>query len=416
MIKFLISPQKSPAHFSYPQTIVYGRSLTVAIALDQDNQILFPSKTQILIKWIKDNFFLFLIPLPFLIIFALWFKKGRDYVFTSSNVFNLDKRKPKSLKPLFYKHRTPFVYEPLKDLTPGEAGAVFDERVDNQDVVAEILDLARKKYLKILPVEKKGFLKKKQDFKFVRLKSADEKLPEHQKYLLESIFGARKEPHFAKASQGQEQTLSELKGKFYTKMQKTKKLINDSITDKKLFTRDPKKDRILYIVIFVLLSILGFFPMVFAIIQTNSALPFLIFAIQGIAGFIFAFNMPQKTAVGTNLMLQARGLRQTINRGKWREEIKEKHLFIEEIFPFAVALGVVKKLARDMEKLNIKPPSYLESYAVYHANLGSFTNSFASQVSSTLSYNPSSGSWSGGSGFSGGSSGGGRGGGGGGSW
>lgn len=396
---------KNQAQFSYPNTINYGDNFTIAIALSQNSQIIFPTKTELFIKWIIDNFFLFLVPLPFLIIFILWYRKGRDFIFTSPNVFNLDERKPKKLKPLFYKHRTPFVYEPLKDLTPGEAGAILDERVDNQDVVAEILDLARKKYLKIEATAEKGLFKK-QDFKFIKLKNPDNKLPKHQKYLLKGIFGRYKE-----------KKLSKLKGKFHTKMEKTKKLITNSITEKKLFIANPRTARIKYIAIFALLSVLGFFPMIFAIIYTNSVLPFLIYGVGEIAGFILAFNMPQKTAIGTNLMLQARGLKRTINLGKWREEIKEKHLFIEEIFPFAVSLGVVKKLARDMEKLNIQPPSYFPGYAAYHASFGSFVNSFSSQVSSGLSYNPSSGKWSSGSGFSGGgSSGGGGGGGGGGSW
>jgi len=396
---------KNEAFFHYPATINYGKNFTVAIGLDKNNKIIFPTKIELFIKWIKDNFFLFLIPLPLFIIFILWFKKGRDFIFISPNVFNLDEDKPKKLKPLFYQHRTPFVYEPLKDLTPGEAGAILDERVDNQDIVAEILDLARKKYLKIESVGEKGLFKT-QDFKFIKLKNSDNKLPEHQKYLLEGIFGRYKN-----------KLLSKLKGKFHTKMQKAKQMINSSVADKKLFTRNARKDRILYIVLFAFLSILGFFPMVFAISATNSVLPFLIFLVQDILGFICACNIPQKTAVGTNLMLQARGLRKTIKLGKWREEIKEKHLFIEEIFPFAVSLGVVTKLARDMEKLNIRPPSYFPGYAAYHKSFGSFAKTFNSQVSSGLSFNPSSGKWSGGSGFSGGgSSGGGGGGGGGGSW
>jgi len=395
---------KETAIFSYPETIGYGKNFTVAVALNQDNQIIFPTKTELFIKWVRDNFFLFLIPLPLFIIFAFWFKKGRDFIFTSPNVFNLDKDRPKKLKPLFYKHRTPFVYEPLKDLTPGEAGAILDERVDNQDIVAEILDLARKKYLKIEAIGEKSLFKT-QDFKFIKLKNPDNELPEHQKYLLKSIFGRYKE-----------RLLSKLKGKFHTKMQKAKQMIGNSAADKKLFTRDTRKDRILYMVLFAFLSILGFFPMIFAIGATDSVLPLLIFLVCDIFGFILAYNMPQKTAIGTNLMLQAKGLRKTIRLGRWREEIKEKHLFIEEIFPFAVSLGVVTKLARDMEKLNLKPPSYFPGYAAYHKSFGSFAKTFNSQVSSGLSLNPSSGKWSGGSGFSGGGSSGGGGGGGGGSW
>jgi len=119
--------------------------------------------------------------------------------------------------------------------------------------------------------------------------------------------------------------------------------------------------------------------------------------------------MPQKTAVGNNLWMQVRGLKQSINYGKWREIIKEKNLFIEEVLPFAVSLGVIDRLAKDMKDLDIEPPDY------FHAGAsGSLSQDFVSQfnndMNSSIAYNPSSSS-SGGS-FSGG----GGGGGGGGSW
>ncbi len=90
-------------------------------------------------------------------------------------------------------------------------------------------------------------------------------------------------------------------------------------------------------------------------------------------------------------------------------------MFIEEVLPFAVSLGVVNQLAKQMEALNIKPPQYISSTGLTTWNTAQFVSGFSSEVASGLSYNPSSSS-SGGSGFSGGSSGGGGGGGGGGSW
>jgi uncharacterized membrane protein len=382
---------QNQAVFIYPQLITYGQNFTVAIALDQSNSsIIFPGKLETTIKTIRDNilkigYFSLFIIMP-VVFFLIWYKKGRDYMFISPNVFNNDPAQPQQLKPIFYRHRTPFVYEPLKDLTPGEAGTILDERTDNQDVIAEILDLARKKYLKIEQIEEKNFLGKSLDYKFTKLKESDDLLPAQQKYLLEKIFG-----------NSTEKTLKSLKGKFYTHMQKTKEMINQILYDKKLFTKNPYKIRNLYIFLFIIAS-------------------FIIPGLSIIMAFILGYSMPQKTAVGTNFMLQARGLKETIKRGKWREQIKEKNLFIEEVLPFAVALGVVDKLAKDMEDLNLTPPSYIHTTTYSNLATAQFLNSFSSQANSNLSYNPSSSHASGGSGFSGGSSGGGGGGGGGGSW
>lgn len=395
---------KKQAVFSYSRQIKYGDNFTVSVVLDQNNStIVFPTAWQKFIKQLKDNYFLFFTLLPFLIMLAIWYKKGRDYVFSSPNIFNLDESQPKALRPAFHRHRTPFAYEPIKTLTAGEAGAILDGKVDNRDVVAEILELARKKYLKITPLEKKKW--REQDFLFTKLKELDDQLPEYQRYLMESIFESK-----------DEKKLSKLKGRFHTKMDKTKKLINESITAKKLFVENPQKTRLKYTVLVFILSAIGFVFVVNALNLTGSVWVLPCYGVQFVGGLMLAFRMPQKTAVGTNLMLQAKGLKHTIKRGKWREEIKEKHLFIEEILPFAVSFGVVNKLAKDMDALNIEPPSYLAGYAASQMSFGSFVSSFSSQVSSGLSYNPSSSGWSGSGGGGGGFSGGGGGGGGGGSW
>jgi len=129
-----------------------------------------------------------------------------------------------------------------------------------------------------------------------------------------------------------------------------------------------------------------------------------------------AKSMPRRTAWGYSLYRQIEGLRWYINKGKWREEIAEKHLFLEEILPLAISLGVVRKLSKDMAELGVKPPDYFEG--VMMSSLYTDLNSFCRDSGVILASSPSGkSSWSGGSGFSGGgSSGGGFGGGGGGSW
>ena len=403
------SHDKTSTELTYDNPITYGKNVTVAVALSKNGQIIFPSRIEIIEKNIKDNIILFIIPLPALLMFIIWYKKGRDFMFVSPNIFDNDEKKPQRLRPLFYQFRTPFVYEPLTDITPGEAGLMIDEKVDNRDIIAEIIDLARKKYLKLETITKKGFLGigENTDYKFTKLKSG-EGLPDQQIYLFNSLFEKKDEV-----------LLSDLKGTFYTHMQKMSGKLYQAVEKKKLFTSDPNLIRW---VSFILVFIVNVFE--FALVMTilsasplvGSPIPYVLFFGQAIVSLIFCYQLPQKTAVGTNLMLQAKGLKETINRGKWREEIKEKHLFIEEVLPFAVAFGVVQKLAKDMEELNIQPPDYLNSAMISNMSVSSFVNSFSSQSVSSLSYNPSSSSFSGGSGFSGGSSGGGGGGGGGGSW
>lgn len=391
------------ALFLYERQINYGDNMTVVIGLNKDNQLLFPTVTDNLISWLKHNWSMFLIPFPLLAMAIFWLQKGRDLQFVSPNVFNMDAKQPTKFKSLFGQ-REPFVYEPLKDLTPGEAGALMDEKVDNQDIVAEILELARKKYLKIELIEKKKLFGKTRDYQMSKLKNADAKLSNVQDYLQQKLFDKKDVV-----------TISSLKGTFYTTMDKVRQMIDKSLVEKKLYTAPPNNMRgmgfllmslsiagVLGLVIWQLIPFQIFWPIPLIMLQ----IPF--------CGFL-AYNMPQKTAVGTNLALQAKGLRKSIRYGKWREEVKEKNLFIEEVLPFAVSLGVVTQLAKQMKDLNIEPPDYLHTAGLTTWSTSQFVSGFSNEMSSSLSYNPSSSSSSGGSGF-GGSSGGGGGGGGGGSW
>lgn len=385
--------------------IRYGENFTVALKLDQNNELTFPSRTESFLNMMKDNGSLLLILLPGLVMFLVWYRYGRDRRFLSPNAFNLDPNQPQGLRPLFEPVNIPMVYEPLKDLTPGEAGTMIDEKVDNQDVVAEIIELARKKFLKIERVEKQGFLQFGHDYLFTKLKEATEALPPQQKYLLENIFDSKTEVK-----------MSQLKGSFYIHMTKVKEMMNKQLVERKLLTSSPETARGLSIALAIILNGIVFGITIDSVVFLQAPWPVFLLAVSAITSLFFAWNMPQKTAVGTNLALQVKGLKETIRLGKWREEIKEKHLFIEEVLPFAISLGVIEKLVKDMAELNLVPPKYMSGGFTGNTLAWSgFVNDFSSSATSGLSYNPSSISASR-SGFSGGSSGGGGGGGGGGSW
>lgn len=394
------------AHFVYPETIAFGDNFTVLVGFPKESGLMFPTEQEQFLTWLSDNWVLFLLPIPTVAVFFVWLKKGRDYQFISQNVFDLDPQQPTQMRPLGLTAREPFVYEPLKTLTPGEAGALIDGRVDTQDVVAEILELARKKHLKIEQVEKKTLIFTSKDYVFTKLFEPVSGLTKVQSYLLTQIF--KTEDTVA---------LSKLKGSFYLEMAAAQKLLQESLEQKDVYATKPLTTKAWAMTINMLTSIAVFGAVSLFLLPLGIEWPvFILFLQFGLLALVSAF-FAQKSAVGTNLWLQARGLRKTIQYGKWREEIKEKNLFIEEVLPFAVALGVVKKLTKDMEYLNITPPEYLGGSHMGHIAAASFVNDLSSSVAQNLSYNPTSSSRSGGSGFSGGgSSGGGGGGGGGGSW
>ena len=412
------------AQFQYQTPVTNNSNFTVVLSLDKNGSLVFPSLLEKSYTAIIQRLLTLIISSPLILIFLLWLKKGRDKVFDSPNIFNNNPNQPYHLKPVFHRFRTPLVYQPLTHLTPAEAHAILTENIGLRAIPAEIIDLARKKYLKIKDLGKKHTFSSQTDYQLTKLKDKDRLLPKHQQYLLESIFESEDKIK-----------LSELKKTFYKHVPLIFNKILMSLDNKNLFTKTKStknvntntntiingitlgknsslmKTRLKYMGITVAAIIITFVISI-GIVTTFFIMPdianILLLIITPIFSLAFAYNLIQKTPVGTNYMLQVKGLKATIKRGSWREKIHEKHLFIEETLPFAIALGVVGKLAKDMEKLNIKPPSYISSSMVTAGSLNSFVSSFSTNVASSTGTSSS--------GFSGGSSGGGGGGGGGGSW
>lgn len=401
---------QNSASFSATSELGLGRDFTIVVALDKDNELIFPGRLEKTIEVISDNWGYFIATLPIILILYFWFKKGRDLRFIGDNVY-YDGGKGQMTKPLFAREHLPTVYYPIQELTPSELGTIVDEKVDIDDVVAEIVELARLKYLKIEKLSTKKLIFKSNDYKFVRLKKEMSNrlrrgnLSDYQVYLLNKLF-----------EDGNEVRLSSLKNKFYKHLEEFKKKLYTSLADEAIFDGAPDKIRTKWIGIFICVDICAAILIYFFLGSTGNFFPFIVLTLFSVPGFFTAYSMPRRTARGYSFYRQIKGLNFYLEKGKWREEIAEKHLFFEEMLPIAIALGIVNKLSKDMEELGVRPPDYFTGITA--STLASDMRGFSASTASNLMSAPGGkgGSWSGGSGFSGGSSGGGFGGGGGGSW
>lgn len=381
--------------------------LTIAVALDKNNQLIWPTKAKVVAQTAMNNWGYPVALLPVLVMFGFWFYKGRDKRYTTDNLYV--KGKTTKTVALFEHKFLPSVYSPIDNLTPSEAGTILDQKVDTKDVVAEIAELGRLGFLIIKRTEKKRFLGKETDYVLTKQAKDTKNLRNYQKYLLEKIFGNKNEVK-----------LSELKNKFYQHLEEFRKKVYQYLADEKIFAGIPQAVKLKWGLIAFLSLAAGFIGVINFVILTENAGPLGIYFLSLVPIVILVKNMPARTAWGFSLLRQTEGLKWYLGKGKWREEIAEKNLFLGEMLPLAVALGVVNRLAKDMKDLGATPPDYFQGFTA--ANFSNQLNHFSSNSTSAIVSAPGgtkwsgSSSWSGGSGFSGGSSGGGFGGGGGGSW
>ena len=384
-------------------SIASGQGLTIALALDKSG-FTFPLLTTRILWILEDNIFYFLPLITFVLMFYLYWTRGRDKQYKS--LFH-DTEGVETV-PLFQKLSIPHIYAPPRDLSPGEVGVLIDEKVHLQDITAVVIDLARRGYFTITEITKKGLLGKT-DYELKLEAKSETGLKDFEISVLDLLFGtARKSPV----------KLNSLPQNAYQHLSKINQHLYHHLTQAGYFSGNPKTVRTIYLVIGIVLISLSFLvgPMLLSL--GAGAAGFAGPILSGLVVIIFSFFMPARSAKGRRALAEVVGLKDWVRLGAWREKIHEKLNLFEEVLPYAIAFGLTQKFIQAFKAADIKDLSWYHGNrpfnAIYFSN--SMTNFGHSLNSGIAATQPKSSASSGGSGFSGGSSGGGFGGGGGGSW
>lgn len=292
-------------------------------------------------------------------------------------------------------------YDPPGELRPGEVGTLFDERAETRDVIATIIDLAVRGYLRIEEIEKDRMLglRTKRDYRFMKQRDyrQDSSLKAFEQSLLISLF-----------ADGDQVELGKLKGSFHQDVQHVREALYTQLVRDGFFSSNPDSIRKAFWIGGAIVTFLGFF-----------LIPLYIFIvpIAGVAALVMGKFMPQRTIKGVDAAWHARGFRQYLETAeKYRLQWQEKEKIFETMLPYAMAFGVAKQWTTAFQGLSQESPSW------YVGSPGSTFNSLVlwsalSDFSSVAAKSFSPPAASGSSGFGGGGfSGGGFGGGGGGSW
>ncbi len=349
------------------------------------------------IWWTLQDNWGYLIPvLTFIILYYLWWTRGRDPEINRNTVMP--------------------IYKPPEGLTPSEAGTLIDEKVDMHDLSATIIDMAVRGYLKIKETKKKNWIFEDTDYEFELIKDyKSDSLKDHEIKTMEALFGSDKT-----------RKLSDLQNKFYKDLPGIKKTIYKQMVNKKFLPSDPNNVRQAYQGFGITIIVIVFFT--FGLfVHYSIAIPIGI-GLSGLLLILFAKYMPAKTKKGVQMYYQVLGLEMFIktaerDRLKW----KENENIFEQLLPYAMAFRITDKWSKAFEGLYKNAPKWYSSSDPNFINnfntgyligkLNSLSNNMNSTFTSAPRSSGSGGAWSGGSGFGGGGfSGGGFGGGGGGGW
>jgi len=330
----------------------------------------------------------------FVVMFALWWTKGRD---PNAGL---------SVAPM---------YQPPDDMRPAEVGTLVDDSTDARDITSILVDLAVRGYIKIREQEVAQLLVfHKKDYVFVQLKGPEQwnDLAPFERVMMENLFAA-----------GQTEThIADLRNRFYVAIQPIKSYVLSSLKDKGMYTLDPESAHAYWI----LGAVITAAPFVLAgyflhVDFTQSGFwMFGSIALSILIIILFSRVMSAKSMKGARTRVQILGFQEFMNRVDADRLKRMPPDTFEKFLPYAMALGVEHHWAKAFQGIVQSPPTWYEgAYGpnfntwLFMHNLSAMTTDTSSAFVSTprASYDSSGfgGGGSSGGGFSGGGFGGGGG-------
>jgi hypothetical protein len=271
---------------------------------------------------------LFLLGGPALL-YLLWYKLGRD--------------KPVELV-------ADYLPEPPDELPPGIVGTLLDEQADMQDIVATLVDLARRKAISITET-KSGMFLTSTDFIY-RRERADVPVSKYEKLVLDSVFGRKDEVK-----------LSDLKNKFYKKLPAIKSALYEEVTAQGFFTRNPESVRNQYgclgVVALILAALVGFFLLAaFGDLTAAAFLPGFGLGVTAFGLLILSRYMPRKTDMGAETAAKWEAFRRYLKDIDRYSDLEQQKTIWDRWLPYAIAFGIERDYMRKFERVDAPAPGW----------------------------------------------------------
>jgi uncharacterized membrane protein len=230
-----------------------------------------------------------------------------------------------------------YLSEPPSDLPPGVAGTLVDERADMQDVIASLVDLARRGYLEMIETQaSRGFLGlgTGSDFTFRRTEKSWDDLLSFERTILKKVFGRQSE-----------RALSDLKEKFYTAIPQIKKGLYQQTVTHQFFRTDPDSVRGRYaglgIGMLVLTGGIGFLVLSLMGEAAGGIIcPFVGIGITAVATIIVGQAMPVKTRVGAEEAAKWKAFKRYLEEIDRYTQLEEATDQFDLYLPYAIAFGI----------------------------------------------------------------------------
>ena len=270
-----------------------------------------------------------------ILIYGLWYARGRD------------------------PHAGPiaeFLPEPPDDLPPGAAGVLIDERADQRDIVATVVDLAHRGVIKMdETTTSTGIFGSTRDFKMT-LNEVPESLHNFERELLRTFFGSDLKP-------GATAMLSNVKSSFDAASERIKESLYAEVVRRKYFIVSPETTRNRWrsigTVMLIGVAVIGFF--VIGAVSSDAPLVWIpVIVLGGLALLIIyaSSHMPRKTREGAEAAAKWNAFKKYLEDIESFERLDEHQEIFDRYLPYAVAFGLEQSWVSKFAAVNAPTPSW----------------------------------------------------------
>jgi len=251
-----------------------------------------------------------------------------------------------------------YLPEPPEAVPPALVGALIDEKVDMQDILSTMVDLAHRGYI-LMEEEKRGY-------NFTRTDKVDSGLREYERTFLNRVFRGENS-----------RSLSSLQNKFYSAIPELKRQIEDALVKEGYVPRSPQSVRTSYSIVAAFVLVLGFASLFLLgfFLGDNAGLgcfPMLAIMLTAVALFIAARHMPRKTAKGAEAAAKWNAFKTYLKNIRQYADVESSGEIFEKYLAYAIAFGQERSFISTFAQSPTAPipPWYTPYPAPMHGPLG----------------------------------------------